>query len=289
MSIPRVVIAGCGDIGSRLALQLQGSGWHPTGVRRNLAKLPLGLPGLQADFSLAPCPSGWETLGPDYLVYAVAADQHDEAGYRRAYLDGLANVMSWVKQTAQSPKRLVFVSSSSVYGQAEGEWVDEASDTCPTGYAGRIMLEAESLAGASRIPATVVRLTGIYGPGRERLINQARQGQYAAEHPPQYGNRIHAEDAAGLIAHLLQADWAGKEIAGCYLGVDDNPAPLHEVLAWLRKQLQVEVATEAAPMRRTGSKRCSNALARSTGWAPRYPDYQKGYAALLQQATGPSA
>jgi len=287
MSIPRVAIAGCGDVGARLALQLQATGWHVTGIRRNLARLPPGLPGLQADFAEAACPAGWETLAPDYLVYAVAADQHDEAGYRRAYLDGLANVMSWVKQTAQAPKRLVFVSSSSVYGQANGEWVNEASPTAPGGYAGRIMLEAESLAGSSRIPATVVRLTGIYGPGRERLINQARQGAHAEQEPPQYGNRIHADDAAGLIAHLLRADRAGEALAGCYLGVDDNPAPLHEVLAWLRKQLDVEVSGEASPVRRTGSKRCSNALARGIGWAPRYPDYQQGYAALLSQLDRP--
>jgi nucleoside-diphosphate-sugar epimerase len=281
MSTPKVVIAGCGDVGSRLALQLQGLGWQVTGVRRHLARLPQGLPGLGADFSQPRCPAGWEGLEPDYLVYAVAADQHDEAGYRRAYIDGLAHVLSWVRQHEQRPRRLIFVSSSSVYGQTEGEWVTEASLAQPLGYSGKVMLEAEALAGSSEVPATVVRLTGIYGPGRERLINQARQGYYAEPEPPQYGNRIHADDAAGLIAHLLRQDWAGTPLAGCYLGVDDAPAALHDVLAWLREQMNIQVAPQQAPLRRTGSKRCSNALARGTGWVPRYATYREGYAPLL--------
>lgn len=283
MTMPKVVIAGCGDVGSRVALQLQQVGWAVTGLRRNPARLPSGIPGLRADFNEQACPEGWATLAPDYLVYAVAADQHDEAGYRRAYVEGLANVMGWVKQHGQAPRRLIFVSSSSVYGQVEGEWVDEASPTQPSGYAGTIMLEAEALAGGSHIPATVVRLTGIYGPGRERLINQARQGYYAPPEPPQYGNRIQVDDAAGLIAHLLQADWQGQALAGCYLGVDNAPAPLHDVLEWLRTQLRVTLPPQPAALRRTGSKRCSNALARSLGWAPRYPSYQQGYGALLEQ------
>jgi nucleoside-diphosphate-sugar epimerase len=281
MTAPKVVIAGCGDVGGRLARQLQQAGWDVTGIRRNLARLPQGVPGLQADFSQGPSPEGWAQLAPDYLVYAVAADQHDEAGYRRAYLDGLANVMSWLNEHNQVPRRLIFVSSSSVYGQAQGEWVDESSPTEPSGYSGKVMLEAEALAGSSQVPATVVRLTGIYGPGRERLINQARQGYFAEQQPPQYGNRIHADDAAGLIAHLLKAEWQGAALAGCYLGVDDAPAPLHEVLAWLRTQLKVTTLPQPAPLRRTGSKRCSNARARGTGWVPHYPSFREGYAALL--------
>ncbi|WP_263261940.1 SDR family oxidoreductase [Pseudomonas sp. RIT-PI-S] len=282
MTVPRILIAGCGDIGGRVARQLQGAGWEVTGARRTVSRLPEGVRGVCADFSQPGCPDGWPVVAPDYLVYAVAADQHDEDGYRRAYLDGLANVMGWLKQHGQTPRRLIFVSSSSVYGQTDGEWVDETSATQPAGYSGQVMLEAEALAASSQAPATVVRLTGIYGPGRERLINQARQGVYAAQQPPQYGNRIHADDAAGLIAHLLRADWAGTELAGCYLGVDDCPAALHEVLEWLCGQLGVAQTSHQAPLRRTGSKRCSNARARAIGWAPRYPSFREGYAELLQ-------
>ncbi|WP_426150805.1 SDR family oxidoreductase [Pseudomonas sp. DC3000-4b1] len=281
MAVPKVMIAGCGDIGTRLAVRLKALSWDVTGVRRDPARLPQGLPGLQADFNEAACPSQWPSEPVDYLVYAVAADQHDEVGYRRAYVQGLGHVLGWLGERQQVPRRLLFISSSSVYGQTEGEWVDETSPTVPTGYAGQVMLEAEKLAASTSIPATVVRLTGIYGPGRERLLNQARQGYRASAQVPQYGNRIHADDAAGLMAHLLERDWAGAVLGGCYLGVDDEPAPLHEVLDWLRQRMGVTAPYLEAPLRRTGSKRCSNAAARATGWAPRFPTYREGYAALL--------
>ncbi len=77
-------------------------------------------------------------------------------------------------------------------------------------------------------------------------------------------------------------DVAGKPLADCYLGVDDEPAPLHEVVAWLREQLGVSHWSDEQRVRRAGSKRCRNARARALGWAPQYPSYREGYAAILQ-------
>jgi nucleoside-diphosphate-sugar epimerase len=101
--------------------------------------------------------------------------------------------------------------------------------------------------------------------------------------PPLFANRIHRDDAAGLLAYLLQADAQGRVLDDCYLGVDDEPAALHEVVAWLREQLGVGNWAEQALGRRAGSKRCSNARARALGWRPEYPSYREGYAALLTQ------
>lgn len=281
MSAPSVLIVGCGDVGGRLAAQLQAANWQVSGLRRNVAQLPAGVAGIAADLSNAACPSAWPTVAPDYLVYCVAASQHDEAGYRAAYVDGLRHVLGWLGEQGQQPRRLLFVSSSSVYAQKDGEWVDETSVTEPEGYSGRLMLEAEQVALNSAVPATIVRLTGIYGPGREWLLTQVRQGYRVTETPPLYGNRIHAEDAAGLLAYLLQADSDGRALEDCYIGVDDAPAPLFEVVAWLREYLGVSQWSEQERVRRTGSKRCRNARARSLGWVPRYPSYREGYAAIL--------
>jgi len=175
------------------------------------------------------------------------------------------------------------VSSSSVYGQSTGEWVDETSPVEPTGFSGQLMLQAEQVAHASGLPATVVRLTGIYGPGRERFVSQVREGYRVARQPPLYGNRIHADDAAGLLAFLLQADLAGQPLQPCYIGVDDAPAALDEVVDWLRERLGVTRWSDTQSVRRTGSKRCSNARARALGWAPQYPSYREGYGQLLAQ------
>lgn len=279
-----LMIAGCGDVGSRLARRLEPSGWTLYGLRRDVAQLPAGVLPVAGDLQQPACPPAWPRGQLDYLVYCVAASQHDEAGYRSAYVEGLRHVLAWLVERGQRPQRLLFVSSSGVYAQADGEWVDEQSPAEASSYSGRVMREAEQLALGSGLPATLVRLTGIYGPGRQWLLNQVRQGYRVASEPPLYGNRIHADDAAGLLAFLLQADAAGTPLADCYLGVDDAPAPLHEVVGWLREQLGVSHWAEQSSVRRAGSKRCSNARARALGWVPQYPSYREGYAAVLADA-----
>jgi nucleoside-diphosphate-sugar epimerase len=278
---PSLLLAGCGDIGSRLACQMLTAGWRVYGLRRDISRLPLGVLPVVGDLHQPGCPPAWPSAELDYLVYCVAASEGGEAGYRAAYVDGLRHVLGWLAQAGQRPKRVLFVSSTSVYGQRDGEWIDETSATEPEGFSGRIMLEAEQLLLGSGLPASVLRLSGIYGPGREFLLNQVRQGYRVINSPPLYGNRIHADDAAGLLAFLLQAAARGVALDDCYIGVDDAPAPLHEVVTWLREYLGVTQWAEESSVRRSGSKRCSNTRARTLGWAPQYPSYREGYAALL--------
>ncbi|WP_295472439.1 NAD-dependent epimerase/dehydratase family protein [uncultured Pseudomonas sp.] len=281
MSAPTLLIAGCGDIGSRLAAQLLPQGWAVHGLRRQVAALSAGVCGVAADLFQPHRPVAWPTGAIDYLVYCATPTERDEAGYRQAYVQGLRHVLSWLREAGQAPRRVIFVSSSSVYAQSEGEWVDETSPAEAERFSGQVLLEAEGVALGCEWPASVVRLTGIYGPGRNDLSSKVRQGYRVALEPPVYANRIHADDAAGLLAHLLQADARGVVLEDCYLGVDDAPAPLAEVVAWMREYLGVTHWSEQETLRRAGSKRCSNARARALGWVPRYPDYRAGYAALL--------
>ncbi|NSX07842.1 SDR family oxidoreductase [Pseudomonas lini] len=282
MSAPSVLIAGCGDVGSRLATQLLNSGWEVHGLRRDVSRLPQGVIGVAGDLFNKDCPATWPIGAVDYLVYCAAATDHDEAGYRAAYIQGLQHVLEWLGDYGQVPNRLLFVSSSSVYGQQEGEWVDETSPAVAAGYSGRVMLEAEQVARDSGIPASIVRLTGIYGPGREWLLTQVRRGYRVAIDPPLYANRIHVDDAAGLLTFLLEADWRGVALDDVYIGVDDAPASLAEVVGWLREYLGVTEWAEDASVRRAGSKRCSNARAKALGWVPKYPSFREGYAAILE-------
>ena len=276
-----VLIAGCGDIGSRLATRLLDSDWQVYGLRRSIDRLPAGVIGVAGDLFDAQCPAQWPTGQIDYLVYSAAATDHDEAGYQAAYVDGLKHTLNWLEQNGQRPKRLLFVSSSSVFGQKDGEWVDETSPAQASNYSGRIMLDAEQVALNSALAASVVRLTGIYGPGREWMLGQVRKGYRVAVDPPLYGNRIHADDAAGLLAFLLEADREGKTLDDIYIGVDNAPVPLAEVVGWLRERLGVTEWAEETSTRRAGSKRCSNARAKALGWEPRYSSYREGYAAIL--------
>ena len=276
-----LVIVGCGDVGIALGRRMLEAGWQVSGLRREPGQLPDGFGRIAADLANAQRPADWPAR-VDYLVYCPAAGRRDAELYRRLYVEGLNNVVGWLKDRRQKPRHLLQVSSTAVYGQSEGEWITENSAALADSPTAPLLVKAEDVALRSGVPASVVRLAGIYGPGRTRLIEQVRNGLHVPSSPEQYTNRIHRDDAAGLLAHLLlQAD-QGELLAPCYIGVDDEPAPLHEVTQWLAEQLGVNLLEEGPTANRLGSKRCSNELARESGWEPQYPSYREGYASMLE-------
>ena len=278
----RMLIVGCGDIGSRVAVLMQQQGVLVHGLRRSTDQLPAEVIPVAADLTQAQCPSAWPQQPLDYVLYVMAAQNMSEEAYQQAYVQGQRNLYSWLAQHQQQPKRVVFVSSSAVYGQNDDSWIDEQSPTVPGRWSGQIMLEAEQCALNSGYPTTVVRLSGIYGPGRNMLLKRVGEGYHAA-HLHSFTNRIHADDAAGLIATIFQADAAGKAVESIYLGVDNAPVEQAEVVAWLQEQMQVSSVPGLVLKPRSGSKRCSNARARALGWTPQYSSYREGYAVQLAE------
>jgi nucleoside-diphosphate-sugar epimerase len=285
----QVVIAGCGYVGSALAGLLTKDGHEVFGIRRDISGLGPDIRGIQGNLaqpkSLGPAPRRVE-----YAVFTVGADERSEKSYRQAYLDGLAGFLEWLADEGQRPKRIVMTSSTSVYGQRRGEPIDEDSPTHPTQFRGETLLTSERLLAASGLSSVVVRLGGIYGPGRKSLIERARRGELRIREDVHYTNRIHRDDAAGLLRHLL----FHESPAPLYLGVDDEAADEAEVYRWLADRVGVEPASETdaedregAPRRRAvGSKRCSNRLARESGYHFRYPTFREGYAELIQDDQG---
>lgn len=270
----RVLIAGCGYVGCALAEMLRDAGHQVTGLRRSASALPDGIDALAADLAdptaLRSALNGHRF---DWVVYATAADGRSEAAYRTAYVDGLSHLLDVIVV----PERFVFTSSTAVYGQSEGEIVDETSPTKPARFTGEIMLEAEELVGHYDTTSTAVRFGGIYGPGRTRLIDRVRDGAAVLPSGQHITNRIHRQDCAGVLAHVLALD----DPAPIYIGVDDTPADQREVLTWIAGRLEVDVppVSEEAPPRR--GKRCNNRLLRSSGYAFRYPSYREGYGELM--------
>jgi nucleoside-diphosphate-sugar epimerase len=283
----QVVIAGCGYVGNALAGMLLAEGHEVYGVRRDISRLAPGVRGIPGDLTRP------ETLGPapqrvEYAVFAVGADDGSEKAYRRAYLDGLAGFLEWLADEGQRPQRIVMTSSTSVYGQRRGEHIDEASPTHPTQFRGETLLASERLLAASGLSTVVVRLGGIYGPGRTRLIERAREGGLRRRPKAHYTNRIHRDDAAGLVRHLL----FHPDPAPIYLGVDDEAAEEGELYAWLAEQLGQPAPRELAEgeqrgddlRRSAGSKRCSNRSARESGYRFRYPTFREGYGELIRSS-----
>jgi nucleoside-diphosphate-sugar epimerase len=271
----RVLIAGCGYVGTALGLRLVEHGHAVWALRRDPAGLPGAFYKLAGDLAnpddLRVIPSGL-----DHVVYTASAGEPSDAAYERAYVTGLSNLLTAI--ATSSVRRVFFTSSTAVYAQTDGAWVDEDSDTAPAHFSGRRTLQAEALLRAAQMPSTVLRCAGIYGPGRTRLIDAVRQG--TASMSVRYTNRIHRDDIAGAILHLMAAD----EAPATLLLSDDEPAPQRDVTAFIAERLGVPLPAGSAPAEapaRGGDKRCNNARLRATGYALLYPTYREGYAAML--------
>jgi len=276
----RVLIAGCGDVGTTLALRLAGAGAEVFGLRRRAGALPAPIRALAADLAdpatLRDLPRALEAV-----CYLAAAGGRDDAAYRSAYVDGLRNLLHALARDGATPARLVYVSSTSVYGQADGEWVDEESVTRPASFTGERLLEGESLAAGFDGLATVVRFAGIYGPGRGRLIERVRGGAGCAA--GLWTNRIHRDDCAGALAHLL----ALERPARCYVGADSTPARQCEVMDWLAARAGVPPPPRLEPSAARGrGKRCANARLLASGYTLRHPGFRDGYGPLLDRGPG---
>ncbi|MFW5816518.1 MAG: SDR family oxidoreductase [Wenzhouxiangella sp.] len=265
----RLLIAGCGDLGMRLSRRLDPGAWTIHGLRRHPEQLPRQIEPVKADLqdpaTLAPAAGHW-----DAIVYQATPDERTPEAYRAAYVQGLNNLLGGC-----SVERLIFVSSTGVYGQDAGEWVDELAATEPRAFSGEILLEAEAV--TARHGGLIVRFSGIYGPGRDFLIRSLRAGRARCRpKPPQWTNRIHSEDCAGVLAHLLTL----PAPAPVYCASDSRPAPRCEVLGWLADQLGV--AAPAIDEQAAGQgKRISNQRLLDSGYSFQYPDYITGYRELL--------
>lgn len=276
----QVLIAGCGDIGGRLAQDLVAAGFEVTGLRRSEGHAAPHIETVRADIT---DPATLEVLQGrvfDYLVFCPSAGGFNEAQYRAVYYQGLHNLL----QVLGPQPVVLFVSSTSVYHQNGGEWVDEDAATEPQGFSGRVMLEAEQLALTRASAACVIRFGGIYGPGRSRFIERTRSGVLPPAEPLMFSNRIHSEDCAAILCHLLRRHRDGDALAPIYLGVDGAPAPLRDIALWLARQLGLDSASmhDGEVASRGGNKRCSNQRLLDSGYRLRYPNYKAGFTALLK-------
>lgn len=279
-----VLIAGCGYVGSALAVRLAAAQARPVyALRRSPVPTAPGVTPLQADLCV---PASLDVLGDDIelVVYAAATRGPSDDAAADAYVRGPENLMSALARRGARVRRVVFTSSTGVFGGREGAWVDESSATDATDATSRRVLEGERVFGAGPFSATVLRLTGIYGPGRTRLVDDVRDGRARRPAGVQWTNRIHRDDCAGVLQHLLDL----PSPPALVIGVDHEPADLADVQTWIAARLGVPAPPPAAEGESVpglrggrGSKRCSNALLLATGYRFTAPTYREGYAELI--------
>jgi len=278
MKQAHVLIAGCGDLGCALGQRLVADGLKVTGLRRSNAPLPDGMQAVKADVTQPQTLRGLAALKPDILVYCVAADALTDDSYRAHYVDGLRNVLAVLKNAA-SLRHVFFVSSTRVYGQQTDDLLDETTPAIPVDFGGQRLLEAEALLNDLPCPGTALRLSGIYGPGRTRMLTLARQPQFW---PAQnaWTNRIHRDDAAAFIAFLIHRVLNNATVDDRYVVTDNCSTPQYAVLTWLAEQLRVDVKGVKVPPVQ-GGKRLSNQRMCNMGFKLENPTYRTGYGNLL--------
>lgn len=262
-------------------------GHNVTGLKRRLPASIGPFPILSADISLS---ESLHSVPVDFdtVILIVAPGSRQSEAYRDLYDLGLDNLLAHFAAARRSPRWLM-VSSTSVYGQNLGEWVDETSPTQPSSTTAQWLVTAENRLWAADGHNCVVRFSGIYGPGRDWLLRRAANGGPIQQHPPSYTNRIHSEDCLRILLFLAEKQLAGEALAPCYLASDHDPAPLWEVMNWLTKQFDYPTPTALpATTDAQQNKRCRNKQLTELGYRFLYPSYRDGYGAMqiLQDGDG---
>lgn len=271
------VLAGSGDLGTRVGLQLARDGFHVLGLRRNPARLPAELAGQAVDLRHQRPQLPADT---SVVVVALTADAHTAEAYRETYVTGLDHVLAATGELA-APPRIVLVSSTAVHGVADGSWVDETTPAVPATATAAELRTAEERLHARRPDATALRLTGLYGSARNRLVDSVRDGTATISSTPVHTNRIHRDDASAAIVHLATRVAHPEPV---YLGVDQESAERGAVLRFIADQLGVDHPPVVAPDSDRGhGKRCRGDKLRASGFVPTYPTYREGYGAILRQ------
>lgn len=260
MSISLAVI-GAGDLGLRVAALRVLQGDQVSALRRR--NLPMS-EGVQAVFGDMHDAESLLRLAstPDVLLFCPTPDERTEAGYRKTYVHALHKAMQIIQ-----PKRVFFVSSTAVYAQDNGEWVDETCIAETQRFNGKVLREAEQLC-LSQPGNVVLRLSGITGPGRHMLINKALLGE-GIKHT--WTNRIHIDDAASAISFLINQSSPDS----IYNISDDQPALQTEVANWIRQKHALPKLP--IPQTQADGKRVSNERIKALGWKPQYPSFRECY------------
>ena len=273
-----VLIAGCGYVGTALGVRLAAARHRVWGLRRTCPGLPSSIEPFTADLSV---PETLRELPRDLEVvfYTAGAASFSDSAYKSAYVDGLTHLLEALREQGQRPSRIFFTSSTGVYAQDAGEWLDERSPAMPSKFSGLRLVEAESALLGAGYPATIVRLGGIYGPGRTRLIEQVRNGTARlTEGRTCYLNLIHRDDCAGVLAHLMGMPHPDS----MYIAVDNEPVERNALLGWIAEQLGLPKpptasSEEATEPQRGGNRRFRNARLLATGYQFAYPSFREGY------------
>ena len=286
----RVLIIGCGYVGLPLGVALARAGHEVFGVRRGSEGAEelraQGITPVIADITrreeLQKIPGAF-----DWVINTVSSTKGGVEEYRAVYLEATRQILEWL--SARPPQKYLYTSSTSVYAQTDGAWVTEDSATEPQGDTSRVLVATEQLllqaARDKNFPAIILRVAGIYGPGRGHLFQQyLRDESRLAGDGSRLINMIHRDDVVRAALAALERGQPGK----IYNVADDEPVTQREFFTWLSQQLGKPMpppATDEENARRTRGltqKRVSNRqLREELRCELNFPTFRQGYAAEI--------
>jgi nucleoside-diphosphate-sugar epimerase len=235
------LIVGCGYLGRRVAARWRDQGARVFATTRSPQKAEefarLGLEPIVCDVldgeSLQHLPQ------VDVVLYCIGHDRSSGRPMRETYVQGLENVLGALPPLG----RLIYVSSTSVYGQCQGEEVDETAKTEPIDESGRVVLEAEQVLRRMNPSAIILRFAGIYGPGRLLRRETIERGYPIVGDPERWLNLIHVEDG---VAAVLAAQKQGR-LGGTYNIADDQPVRRREFYTALAQLIRASLPRFVLP------------------------------------------
>ena len=275
----KVLIVGCGQLGFSIVKNADSDVFKLYGFSRSLRKSPASIEMHQVDILKTEAIDVIKLINPEIIIYAVSADTQSIESYQDHYVVGLKNTYEAILELDHF-KHLFFVSSTRVYGQKTTKILSELDIAEPSDYGGEALMEAETVARQLKDKATILRLSGIYGPNRKRMIQlaQSNPGNWPATN--NWSNRIHEEDAARFIVFLMKRIMMNESIEPLYLVTDGVPTKQYDVLTWIRNRLQLTTDTIELPILESG-KQLQSVLLNQTGFVLKYPDFTYGYEAII--------
>ncbi len=275
----RVLIIGCGQLGFSIVNNADSDVFKLYGFSRSLRKSPASIEMHQVDILKTEAIDAIKLVNPEIIIYAVSADTQSIESYQDHYVLGLKKTYEAILELNHF-KHLFFVSSTRVYGQKTTKILSELDIAEPSDYGGEALMEAETVARQLKDKATILRLSGIYGPNRKRMIQlaQSNPGNWPATN--NWSNRIHEEDAARFIVFLMKRIMMQESIEPLYLVTDGVPTKQYDVLTWIRNRLQLTTDTIELPILESG-KQLQSVLLNQTGFVLKYPDFTYGYEAII--------
>ena len=279
----KILLAGCGDIGQRVVTKLAPS-YQCFGLRRSAFVFSDQITSIVGDLTDQNRMRVVFEEKFDIVVATLTPSSRSEGAYKKAYVETSEALTAVINQAIYQPKLVIWISSTSVFGESASGWIDESSPARPTSFSGQALLNAERNIGELRCKHIVLRFSGIYGPGRRRLISEVERGIGRPAKPEYWTNRIHSEDCAGIIAYLIDACLADSPLESLYIATDCQPVTQHNLRKWLATKIDVRLTEQPA---KRGLTRClSNKRLIQTGYQFSFPTYQEGYQSLLKDVNG---